>query len=110
MVKGDYHYFIVFMWSGGGRAVGILLEQMGVVAEGGTWWEKELTLLLGISQQYFGFPIKICLFTSFILAYLILLQLPAEPDGSRFSLPVRCTSEESGQQGSNQSQLTTPER
>ncbi|XP_060901288.1 unconventional myosin-IXb-like isoform X2 [Labrus mixtus] len=37
-------------------------------------------------------------------------RLPAEPDGSRFSLPARGNDEESGQQGSRQSQLTTPER
>ncbi|XP_042284922.1 unconventional myosin-IXb isoform X1 [Thunnus maccoyii] len=37
-------------------------------------------------------------------------ELPAEHDGSRFSLPPRRTNEESGQQGSNRSPLTTPER
>lgn len=36
--------------------------------------------------------------------------IPSEPDGSRFSLPVSRTNEESEQQGSNQSQLTTPEK
>ncbi|XP_070774290.1 unconventional myosin-IXb isoform X2 [Enoplosus armatus] len=38
------------------------------------------------------------------------VKLPAEPDGSRFSLPPRSTNEDSGQRGSNQSQLTTPEK
>ncbi|XP_071346330.1 unconventional myosin-IXb isoform X2 [Trachinotus anak] len=37
-------------------------------------------------------------------------EIPAEPDGTRFSLPSRPTSEDSRQQGSNQSQVTTPER
>uniref|UniRef100_A0A3Q1GTE7 Myosin IXb n=1 Tax=Acanthochromis polyacanthus TaxID=80966 RepID=A0A3Q1GTE7_9TELE len=37
-------------------------------------------------------------------------ELPAEPDGSRFSLPPRTSNEGSGQQRSSQSQLTTPER
>ncbi|XP_073346792.1 unconventional myosin-IXb isoform X2 [Pagrus major] len=37
-------------------------------------------------------------------------EIAAEPDGSRFSLPVRSSNEDSGQQGSNQSQLTTPEK
>ncbi|KAF1383643.1 hypothetical protein PFLUV_G00133990 [Perca fluviatilis] len=37
-------------------------------------------------------------------------ETPAETDGSRFSFPARSTNELSGQQGSNQSQLTTPER
>ncbi|CAJ1072681.1 unconventional myosin-IXb-like isoform X1 [Xyrichtys novacula] len=36
--------------------------------------------------------------------------IAAEPDGSRFSLPAGRGSDDSGQQGSNQSQLTTPER
>ncbi|XP_041658409.1 unconventional myosin-IXb-like isoform X2 [Cheilinus undulatus] len=34
----------------------------------------------------------------------------AEPDGSRFSLPLRSGNDDSGQQESNQSPLTTPER
>ncbi|XP_033506552.2 unconventional myosin-IXb isoform X1 [Epinephelus lanceolatus] len=38
------------------------------------------------------------------------VKIPSEPDGSRFSLPVSRTNEESEQQGSNQSQLTTPEK
>ncbi|XP_058504167.1 unconventional myosin-IXb isoform X3 [Solea solea] len=38
------------------------------------------------------------------------VKLPAEPDGSRFSLPARRTDDDLGQHGSNQSQLTTPER
>nr|XP_046264659.1 unconventional myosin-IXb isoform X2 [Scatophagus argus] len=39
------------------------------------------------------------------------VKMLPEPDGSRFSLPARRTNEDSaGQQGSNQSQLTTPER
>ncbi|XP_023121402.1 unconventional myosin-IXb isoform X2 [Amphiprion ocellaris] len=38
------------------------------------------------------------------------VKLPAEPDGSRFSLPPRTSNESSGQQRSSQSQLTTPER
>ncbi|XP_051254648.1 unconventional myosin-IXb isoform X1 [Dicentrarchus labrax] len=38
------------------------------------------------------------------------VKIPAEPDGSRFSLPARNNHENSGQQGSNQSQLTSPER
>ncbi|XP_071346328.1 unconventional myosin-IXb isoform X1 [Trachinotus anak] len=38
------------------------------------------------------------------------VKIPAEPDGTRFSLPSRPTSEDSRQQGSNQSQVTTPER
>ncbi|KAM9844841.1 unconventional myosin-IXb isoform 2-T3 [Aulostomus maculatus] len=37
-------------------------------------------------------------------------ELTAEPDGSRFSLPPGSTTEDSRQQQSNQSQLTTPER
>ncbi|XP_041804694.1 unconventional myosin-IXb isoform X2 [Chelmon rostratus] len=37
-------------------------------------------------------------------------EIPSELDGSRFSLPARSTNEDSGQQGSNQSQLTTPEK
>ncbi|XP_034558738.1 unconventional myosin-IXb [Notolabrus celidotus] len=37
-------------------------------------------------------------------------RIPAEPDGARFSLPATSSNENSGQQGSNQSQLTTPER
>ncbi|XP_029380003.1 unconventional myosin-IXb isoform X2 [Echeneis naucrates] len=37
-------------------------------------------------------------------------ELSAEPDGSRFSLPSSATNEDSEQQGSNQSQITTPER
>ncbi|KAI3374768.1 hypothetical protein L3Q82_021326 [Scortum barcoo] len=37
-------------------------------------------------------------------------KIPAEPDGTRYSLPPRTTSEDSGQQGSNQSQPITPER
>ncbi|XP_022613761.1 unconventional myosin-IXb-like isoform X3 [Seriola dumerili] len=37
-------------------------------------------------------------------------EKPAEPDGSRFSLPSRTANEDSGQQGTNQSQLTTPEK
>ncbi|XP_019109785.2 unconventional myosin-IXb isoform X2 [Larimichthys crocea] len=35
-------------------------------------------------------------------------EIPAEPDGSRYSLPARSTNEDSGHQ--SQSQLTTPER
>ncbi|XP_056248090.1 unconventional myosin-IXb isoform X1 [Seriola aureovittata] len=38
------------------------------------------------------------------------VKKPAEPDGSRFSLPSRTANEDSGQQGTNQSQLTTPEK
>ncbi|XP_070700770.1 unconventional myosin-IXb [Pempheris klunzingeri] len=38
------------------------------------------------------------------------VKTPAEPDGSRFSLPARRTNEDSEQQGSNQSQVTTPDR
>ncbi|XP_018533370.1 unconventional myosin-IXb isoform X2 [Lates calcarifer] len=37
-------------------------------------------------------------------------EVPAEPDGSRFSLPPKTSNEDSGHQESNQSQLTTPER
>ncbi|XP_078120329.1 unconventional myosin-IXb isoform X2 [Sander vitreus] len=37
-------------------------------------------------------------------------EIPAETDGSRFSFPARSLNEFSGQQGSNQPQLTTPER
>ncbi|XP_068426009.1 unconventional myosin-IXb isoform X2 [Clinocottus analis] len=37
-------------------------------------------------------------------------ERPTETDGSRFSFLAKGTNEESGQQGSNQSQLTTPER
>ncbi|XP_074507892.1 unconventional myosin-IXb isoform X2 [Sebastes fasciatus] len=37
-------------------------------------------------------------------------MIAAEPDGSRFSLPARGSNEDSGQQESNQSALTTPER
>ncbi|XP_074545706.1 unconventional myosin-IXb [Halichoeres trimaculatus] len=37
-------------------------------------------------------------------------RLPAEPDGSRFSLPAPSSNDDSGQQDSNSSQLTTPER
>ncbi|TKS79486.1 Unconventional myosin-IXb [Collichthys lucidus] len=36
------------------------------------------------------------------------VKIPAEPDGSRYSLPARSTNEDSGHQ--SQSQLTTPER
>lgn len=45
-----------------------------------------------------------------VVRMLALLQMPAEPDGSRFSLPARSPEEESPQQRSNQSQLTTPEK
>lgn len=38
------------------------------------------------------------------------MQIPAELDGSRFSLPPRSTNEDSRQWGSNQSQPTTPDR
>ncbi|XP_061587393.1 unconventional myosin-IXb-like [Cololabis saira] len=38
------------------------------------------------------------------------VKLPLEPDGSRFSLPPRTTTEDSEHQGSNPSHLTTPER
>ncbi|XP_034469732.1 unconventional myosin-IXb isoform X2 [Hippoglossus hippoglossus] len=37
-------------------------------------------------------------------------SISAEPDGSRFSLQPRTSDENSGRQGSNQSQLTTPEK
>ncbi|XP_016897954.1 unconventional myosin-IXb isoform X3 [Cynoglossus semilaevis] len=37
-------------------------------------------------------------------------EIPAEPDGSRFSLPARSTNEDSGHESSNQSHVTTPER
>ncbi|XP_035861012.1 unconventional myosin-IXb isoform X4 [Sander lucioperca] len=37
-------------------------------------------------------------------------EIPAETDGSRFSFPARSPNEFSGQQGSNQPQLTTPDR
>uniref|UniRef100_UPI0037E73108 unconventional myosin-IXb isoform X2 n=1 Tax=Semicossyphus pulcher TaxID=241346 RepID=UPI0037E73108 len=37
-------------------------------------------------------------------------RIPAEPDGSRFSLPASVGNKDSGQEGSNESQLTTPER
>ncbi|XP_076601854.1 unconventional myosin-IXb isoform X2 [Chaetodon auriga] len=37
-------------------------------------------------------------------------EIPSEHDGSRFSLPARSSNEDSGQQESNQSQLTTPEK
>ncbi|XP_076601855.1 unconventional myosin-IXb isoform X3 [Chaetodon auriga] len=38
------------------------------------------------------------------------VKIPSEHDGSRFSLPARSSNEDSGQQESNQSQLTTPEK
>ncbi|XP_068605298.1 unconventional myosin-IXb [Brachionichthys hirsutus] len=38
------------------------------------------------------------------------VKIQAEPDGSRYSLPVRCANEGSGKRQSNQSQLITPER
>nr|XP_019965984.1 PREDICTED: unconventional myosin-IXb-like isoform X3 [Paralichthys olivaceus] len=38
------------------------------------------------------------------------VKISAEPDGSRFSLPPRTSNENSGQHGSNQSHLTTPEK
>ncbi|XP_039999529.1 unconventional myosin-IXb isoform X2 [Xiphias gladius] len=38
------------------------------------------------------------------------VKIPTESGGSRFSLQPTGTNEDSGQQGSNQSQLTTPER
>ncbi|XP_068593676.1 unconventional myosin-IXb isoform X2 [Cebidichthys violaceus] len=38
------------------------------------------------------------------------VKIPAETDGSRFSFLSKSTNEDSRQQGSNQSQLTTPER
>ncbi|XP_031720850.1 unconventional myosin-IXb isoform X2 [Anarrhichthys ocellatus] len=38
------------------------------------------------------------------------VKVPAETDGSRFSFLAKSTNEDSGQRGSNQSQLTTPER
>lgn len=41
---------------------------------------------------------------------LALLQVPVEPDGSRFSLPARGPDEESQEQESNQGHLTTPEK
>lgn len=41
---------------------------------------------------------------------MFLFQIPAEPDGSRFSLPARSTNEDSGHESSNQSHVTTPER
>ncbi|XP_030259724.1 unconventional myosin-IXb isoform X2 [Sparus aurata] len=37
-------------------------------------------------------------------------KIAAEPDGSRFSLPARSSHEDTGQQGSNQSPVTTPEK
>ncbi|XP_034411115.1 unconventional myosin-IXb isoform X2 [Cyclopterus lumpus] len=37
-------------------------------------------------------------------------EIPTETDGARFSFLARSTNEDSGQQGSNQSQLTTPEK
>ncbi|XP_036939021.1 unconventional myosin-IXb isoform X1 [Acanthopagrus latus] len=37
-------------------------------------------------------------------------EIAAEPDGSRFSLPARSSLEDSGQQGPNQSPVTTPEK
>ncbi|CAG5896503.1 unnamed protein product [Menidia menidia] len=38
------------------------------------------------------------------------VKMPAEPDGTRFSLPPRTSNDNAGQQGSNQTQPTTPER
>ncbi|XP_042353404.1 unconventional myosin-IXb [Plectropomus leopardus] len=38
------------------------------------------------------------------------VKIPAETDGSRYSLPARRSDEDSGQQGSNQSQFTSPEK
>lgn len=92
-------YSLVVVWFGGGAA-----------AARGTWWGKRFkTGCLGSQDVFFFFRI-VCLhgLCFNLKIVLMLLQIPAEPDGSRYSLPARSTNEDSGHQ--SQSQLTTPER
>ncbi|XP_068197135.1 unconventional myosin-IXb [Antennarius striatus] len=71
-------------------------------------------------SEYWSFPLPPitpqapCLKTSVssndVRANKSQVKILAEPDGSRYSLPMRSKNEDSGQQGSTQSQLITPER